>query len=787
MAHTYQIKQIAVLGAGVMGAQIAAHCVNSGFPTKLYELPSDKGSPNDLVNNAIKHLQKLKPTPLGDIQIANLIQPRNYEEHLEELRNCDLVIEAIGERMDWKLSLYEQVSPYLHDKVILVTNTSGLSIDQLAEAVSEKHRKQFCGVHFFNPPRYMHLAELIPAHTTEPGLLDYLETWLTQYLGKGVVRAKDTPNFIANRVGVFSLLCTLHHAVEMGLGLDEVDALTGPLLGRPKSATMRTMDVVGLDTMRHVIHTMSEQLQDDPWHELFTLPKWLEEMIDSGSLGQKTGQGLYRKQGKTIEVYDYHSKQYRQQNAQVDEDVLAILKDKNPHGMLKKLASCSSKQGKFLAACFSDLYHYCAYHLADIANNCRDVDLAISWGFGWQHGPFVSWQASGVDEVRAFIQHRIKSGQSLSKVALPDWINQLDGFYHQDMAYSAHDRDYQSPSNLPVYQRQYFPENKLMAKPKQKAIVLEHEGVNVWAVDDVAILEFNSKANAISNAVIEGFDKALDMVEKSFRGLVIYQDNANIFCAGADLKGVAENIMANQFDKIDRMIEQFQKLVMRIKYFPIPIVAALRGRALGGGCELLLHCAAIVASFESYTGLVELGVGVIPAGGGCKEFALRANQQQVGPDIMNFLQPYFQQVAMATVSGSALEAKKHHFLRPQDTIVMHSNEVLMVACEKVKQMHVASYLPPMSTEITAAGRDGIARLKVGLVNWLEGGFISQYDYTLASHLAEAMCGGEIDAGQSVSEWWYLNLERKLFMDLLHNEQTQARIKHFLETGKPLRN
>ncbi|WP_367606553.1 3-hydroxyacyl-CoA dehydrogenase/enoyl-CoA hydratase family protein [Legionella sp. W05-934-2] len=787
MARTYQIEQVAVLGAGVMGAQIAAHCVNAGFPTKLYELPAEGSNHNAIVNEAIKRLEKLKPSPLGDKHIASGIQPRNYQENLAELQQCDLIIEAIGERMDWKLSLYEKISPHLHKNAILVTNTSGLSINHLAQAVPEKHRHQFCGVHFFNPPRYMHLAELIPANTTNVELLDYLETWLTQYLGKGVVRAKDTPNFIANRIGVFSLLSALHHAVNFDLGLDEVDALTGPLLGRPKSATMRTMDVVGLDTMRHVIQTMAEQLQDDPWHHLFHLPKWLDAMIDAGHLGQKTGQGLYRKQGKIIEVYDYHQNEYRPQTAKVDEAVLAILKDKNQHGMLDKLARCDSKQARFLSACFGDLYHYSAYHLQTIANNCRDIDLAMCWGFGWKQGPFVSWQMAGVKEVDSYLRHQIEAGQTLASVSLPQWTNQLESFYHQGMAFSAHLNDYQAPSNLPVYKRQYFPEHNIMSKPPQKTTVFEHEGVSVWAIDNVAILGFNSKANSISNAVIDGFDEALNKIGNDYQGLVIYQDNPDLFCAGADLKGVAENIMTNQFGKIESMIERFQQLMMRIKYSPIPVVAALRGKALGGGCELLLHCASVVAAFESYIGLVELGVGVIPAGGGCKEFALRASENQVGSDLMTFLQPYYQQVAMAAVAGSALEARERHFLQPKDTVVMHANEVLKVACEQVKFMHAANYRPPLPTSIQPVGRDGVARLKVGLVNWLEGGFISEYDYTLASHLAEAMCGGDIDAGQSVNEWWYLNLERQLFMDLLHKEQTQARIKHFLETGKPLRN
>ena len=352
MSETFFIKKIAVLGAGVMGAQIAGLAVSAGIETRLYDLNSD------LVKKAIINLGSLRPDPLGTKQIASSILPRTYDEHIQELSDCDLIIEAIGERLDWKESLYQRVTPYLNSKTIFVTNTSGLSINTLSLFLPDKYRKRFCGVHFFNPPRYMHLAELIPSSYTAPEILDHLETWLTSRLGKGVVRAKDTPNFIANRIGVFSLLATLYHANHYGLGLDEVDALTGPFIGRPTSATCRTMDVVGLDTLQHVVHTMQTELTDDPWHSVFTLPEWMTTMIKEGHLGQKTGQGIYRKSGKQIDVFDPVSGTYRTAQGVVHDDVKRIFALPSLDKQMDALFQSTNKQALFLASCFRDLFHY---------------------------------------------------------------------------------------------------------------------------------------------------------------------------------------------------------------------------------------------------------------------------------------------------------------------------------------------------------------------------------------------------------------------------------------------
>lgn len=788
MQEPFFIKKVAVLGAGVMGAQIAAHCVNAGIETLLFDLAAKEGAANSIVDKSIAHLAQLKPAPLASQNRASCLLARNYDEHLGELSTCDLVIEAIAERMDWKEALLARISPYLTAKTILVTNTSGLGINLLANGLPEAIKANFCGVHFFNPPRYMHLAELIPSNSTSPQLLDHLETWLTSYLGKGVVRAKDTPNFIANRVGVFSMLAILHHTSSMNMAIDEVDALTGVLLGRPKSATYRTMDVVGLDTMAHVVNTMKEQLKEDPWHEVYQLPDWLNSLIKQGHLGQKTGQGIYRKNGKIIEVFDVNKGRYVPSQAEVSEEIKRIMKISDPVARMNHLLTSTDKQAQFLAACFRDLFHYCAYHLESIASSVRDVDLAIRWGFGWTQGPFETWQASGIERVIQFINQSIHSNAALSSAALPAWVSDISAFYTDHGAYSPVCHAYEARSQLPVYEKQFFPDRVLHEKTYPASILYENSGVCLKHLqDDIAILSFKSKSNTIGQDVLDGIEAALDKAESQCQGVILYQHDASNFSSGADLRGVAALIQDARFEDLDQMIAQFQRVAMRLKYSFIPIIAALRGRALGGGCELILHCSAVVAAFETYPGLVELGVGVIPAGGGCKEMALRASKKTVQHDLLPALQPYYQQIATARVAGSAVDALQMGYLRHTDTVVMHVNEVLYAAFHKIKSMQAANYLPPLKEQFKVAGIEGHARLQAGLVNWLEGGFISSHDYLLANELAYVLCGGNVNQGSMVDEKWMLNLEREAFIKLAQTPLSQARIHSILETGKPMRN
>lgn len=784
MQETLFIRKVAVLGAGVMGAQIAAHCVNAGIETLLFDLPAKHGPKNALIDKAIANLGKLKPAPLGTASSSIYLQAKNYDDNISELKDCDLIIEAIAEKLDWKESLYQKIAPFVNDNAILVSNTSGLSINTLCRVLPESLRHRFCGVHFFNPPRYMPLAELIPAETTSKALLDNLETWLVSRLGKGVVIAKDTPNFIANRIGVFSLLVTLHYAKVMDIGLDEVDAITGVLLGRPKSATCRTMDVVGLDTMGHVVNTMKEQLTNDPWHVLFTLPNWLQALIDEGHLGQKSGQGIFRKKGSAMDVFDMATNSYRPVNAHVSDELKTIMSHCDPKERMSALLNSDNKQAKFLAACYLELFHYCAFHLEDIADNVRDVDLAIRWGFGWQFGPFETWQAAGI----SLIKNAITVNKTLNTAALPTWLHDNTLFYSEHGAWSAHKKQYVPRSDLAVYQKQLFQDAMPFEPKRSMNILYENAGVSLsYFQDEIAILSFKSKANTIGNDVLDGIQDALQIAEKQCQGLIIYQQDATNFSSGADLRAVASCVAAGQLDEVERMIGRFQQIAMRLKYSSIPVVAALRGRALGGGCELMMHCTATVAAFESYPGLVEIGVGLIPAGGGCKEMAMRAAHLAGDADMTTFIQPYFQQIAMATVSSSAVDARQRGYLKASDAFVMNSNEVLFAAFAKIQSLLALNYSPPLAGRFKVAGRSGHARLQAGLVNWLEGGFMSQHDYYLANQIASVLCGGDVNQNEWVDESWMLTLERDAFMACVANPLTQARIKHLLETGKPLRN
>src|SRR5450755_2815787 len=450
----FLVRKVAVLGAGVMGAQIAAHLANAGVPVVLFDLAAKDGDPNGIVRAAIEKLKKLEPPPLAAKDRWAYIDAANYDQNLEDLAQCDLVIEAISERMDWKKTLYEKVAPHVGRQAIFASNTSGLSINALGEACPPTLRPRFCGIHFFNPPRYMHLVELIAQQATAPGLLDQLETFLVTVLGKGVVRAKDTPNFVANRVGVFSILATMVHTEAFGLGFDAVDALTGPAIGRAKSATYRTADVVGLDTMAHVIATMDQTLPDDPWHKYYQAPAWLKGLIAKGALGQKSKAGVFQKVGKEIQVMDLATLSYRASAGKIEPPVAEILALKNPAEKFARLRASNDPQAQFLWAIFRDLFHYCAYHLADVADNARDVDLAIRWGFGWQMGPFELWQAAGWKEVARWIAEDIAAGKALASVPLPQWVTEgpaSGGVHTREGAYSAAENAFKPRSTLPVY------------------------------------------------------------------------------------------------------------------------------------------------------------------------------------------------------------------------------------------------------------------------------------------------------------------------------------------------
>jgi len=793
--NRFNVRKVAVLGAGVMGAQIAAHLVNVKVPVVLFDLPAKEGPKSGIVTKAIDGLKKLKPAPLGVPEDAALIEAANYEEHLDKLKECDLVIEAIAERMDWKLDLYKRIAPALAPHAIVASNTSGLSITKLSEALPEEIKPRFCGIHFFNPPRYMYLVELIPTPTTRAEVLDQLETFVTSALGKGVVRAKDTPNFIANRVGIAGMLATIKEAETFGLSVDVVDDLTGKKLGRASSGTFRTADVVGLDTMAHVIKTLQDNLKDDPFFPTYGTPPVLGKLIEQGALGQKSGAGFYKKVGKDILRLDPAKGDYVPAGGKAEAIVERMLK-KAPAERLKLLRESTNPQAQFLWAILRDSFHYAAVHLAEIAETARDVDFAMRWGFGVQQGPFELWQQAGWKQVAEWVKADIDAGKALSKAPLPAWVfDGRDGVHTPEGSWSAALGKYIPRSTLAVYQRQFFPENVVGAgatAPLQSGTeVFKNDEVRVWTPDgEVLVASITAKLHLISPTVAEGLQTALEAAEKSYRGLVIWSPD-DVFSAGANLESLMPVFMKLGAKGIAPELKKFQDLMLRLRYAQVPVVAAIRGIALGGGCELAVHSAKRVAAMESYMGLVEVGVGLVPGGGGLAYIARRAaemaNAGNANADLLRFVTDGFTNAAMAKVGTSAIESRKLGYLLWSDVIVPNKDELLHVAIQQARSMAESGWRPPAKTLIPVAGRSAIATIKAQLANMRDGGFISAHDFHISSLIADVVCGGEVDAGSLVSEEYLMALERKHFCALLEHPKSQERIMGMLQTGKPVRN
>ncbi|MCU0813901.1 MAG: 3-hydroxyacyl-CoA dehydrogenase/enoyl-CoA hydratase family protein [Burkholderiaceae bacterium] len=777
----FNVRKVAVLGAGVMGAQIAAHLVNVRVPVVLFDLPAKQGPKSGIALKAIDGLKKLKPSPLGVADDAAHIQPANYDEHAELLRGCDLVIEAIAERMDWKLALYERIAPFVAPHAILASNTSGLSITKLGEALPEAMRERFCGIHFFNPPRYMQLVELIPTPATRAEILDQLETFCTTTLGKGVVRAKDTPNFIANRVGIAGMLATIHEAAKFGLSYDVVDDLTGKKMGRASSGTFRTADVVGLDTMAHVIKTMQDTLQGDPFYATYATPPALAGLIAKGALGQKSGAGFYRKDGKAILRLDPATGEYVPAGGKADALVERILK-KPPAERLKLLRESANPQAQFVWAILRDAFHYAAVHLADVADSARHVDFAMRRGFGMKQGPFELWQAAGWKQVAQWVKEDIDAGKALCNAPLPDWVfDGRDGVHTAHGSWSPSQQRVLPPTALPVYQRQLFPESLVgwnQADPLDVGTErFRNEEIRVWTPDgQVLVASITAKLHLISPAVMEGLAKALEIAEQDYAGLVIWSPD-DVFSAGANLESLMPVFMKHGSKGIAPEIKKLQDLLLAMRYAQVPVVAAVRGLALGGGNEIAIHCARRVVHMESYMGFVEVGVGLVPAGGGLTYIARRAAEaaaQASGSDLLAFLREGYLAAAMAKVGTSAIESRKLGYLLDGDVIVAHKDELLHVAIGQVKAMADAGWRPPLKSTFPVAGRSAIATIKAQLVAMRDGGQISAHDFHIGSLIADVVCGGEVDAGTPVSEEYLM-------------PKTQERIMGMLQTGKPVRN
>ncbi|MCA8908297.1 MAG: 3-hydroxyacyl-CoA dehydrogenase/enoyl-CoA hydratase family protein [Rhodospirillaceae bacterium] len=792
-SSNFFIRKAAVLGTGIMGPRIAAHLANANVPVVLFGMSEESGIPNADPVKALQGLKKQDPGAFVSRSRGSYVDTATYEDNLDVLEGCDLIIEAIIENWDAKEDLYKKIAPHIGPNAILASNTSGLSVNKMAELLPEGLRKNFCGVHFFNPPRHMALVELTPCEQSDPAMLDNLESWMATRLGKSIVRAKDTQSFVANRIGLFSILAVMHHTKAMGLGLDEVDQLTGRLIGRPATATFRTSDMIGLDTLNTVMGVQYATLPDDPWREYFLAPDWFAGLIAKGALGLKTKGGIYRKAGKDITVLDLGTQDYRASGAKASDEVTAIFKIKDPVERFAKLRASDDKHAQFLWAYLRDLFHYAAYHLADIADNVRDVDYAMRWGWAWSAGPFETWQSAGWAALAAAIQEDIDAGKSMAKVALPGWVTARDGVYQGGNAYSPAENGLKGRSSLPVYARQLFPDPIIGETVEQGETLHETGSIRLWRLpnidSDIAILSFKSKMHSLEKGVVDGIHEAVAMAEADFDGLVVWHGAP--FGVGANLAELLEFIKVDDWASVEAAVAHFQAATKALRYAQVPTVAAVEGMAFGGGAEVAMHCAHRVLALESMIGLVEAGVGLIPAGGGCKELVRRASESAMArtlKDPWEDIQKAFRSIIRGATSRGAVHAQEMNFASPCDTVRFNPREVIYVALKQARALADAGHTPPLpARDIKVIGAQGRATLRMDLVNLRDGGFMSPHDYLVSDTAAMVLCGGDVDPGTLVDEDWLLTLERKSFVALAKTEPTQQRMAHMLQTGKPLRN
>ena len=803
-------SKIAVLGSGTMGGQIAAHFANLGFEVVMFD------TSHEAISKSLNMMKKLKPTPLASQSVIGLIKTSTYDT-MDVLSKCDFIIESVVENLDIKKQLFSNIAPYVNDDAVLVTNTSGLSIQKIAEHSPESLRSRIFGVHFFNPPRYLPLVELIRTSFSDEKLLHKAEGFITSALGKEVVYAKDSPAFIANRIGVFSFLAVLKHAENFSLSADTVDALTGKRVGRPASATFRTLDVVGLDVMSNVVKNIYENAKDDPWVELFKLPDWIDNLIAEGSLGSKTKKGIYEKIGKDIYVYDPASDEYRLSDKTISAEVKKILKENgNIENSLLTLSKSDDPQAQFLWSVHRDVFHYACYQLEHVAETVRCVDLALKSGFAWQRGIFEQVQLTGWSEVRDSLNVDINNGTALSSESLPSWVLDKSFVYSDEGAYDPNKNQYTPRSSHPVYDRQLLKPLLKGEKQHQQEILLDGESTKLVNIGDgVASISFKTKMNVLSSSVLTELPKYLDFLEDNGFNALIFKQEQEHFCAGANLYEIISAIKLGLLEKdpgvtskakkkafelmhpelpklgklysIKKIVAMLQELFMRLKHGKILTIAAVDGLALGGGCELLLHCNKVVASMNSYIGLVEVGIGALPAGCGSKEMTLRAFTNKESDDIFPLLSKYFEQIAMAKVSASALEAKEMGYLKADDVIIANPNELLYVAKQQALALLDSGFKSPLDSTFKVVGKAGYANIMSQVANLHEGHFISKHDNYIVTHLAKVMTGSKVEENTTVNSQMILDLERKYFIKLLSTKKTQDRIEYMLRNSKPLRN
>ena len=797
------IKKVAVLGSGVMGSRIACHFANIGVPVLLLdiapkELTADEEKKglkldapavkNRIVNAALAAAVAANPAPLYRKADAGRITTGNFDDNLKDIAGCDWTIEVVVERLDLKKSLYERVEQFRKKGTLITSNTSGIPIGMLAEGRSEDFRQHFCGTHFFNPPRYLKLLEIIPGPETLPEVLDFLQHYGDLYLGKTVVLAKDTPGFIANRVGVWALLDAMHTMQKLGLSVEETDRLTGPVIGHAKSATLRTSDVVGLDTTINVANGLAAGLPNDEAKDTFALPDFVKQMGESKWLGDKTGQGFYKKVkgagGKSeIQALDLATMEYQPSQKVKFATLEATKPIEKLADRFQVLVAGKDKAGEFYRLSFGGLFAYVSNRVPEIADELYKIDDALRAGFGWELGPFETWDALGVP-----------AGVELAKAAgrtVAPWVDEMLSAGHQtfykveDGKRKFYDQATKSYQPIPGVENFIILDN-LRASGK---VLWKNAGASVLDLGDgILNVEFHAKMNALGQDVIEGLLRGVDMAEKGYRGLVVGNDAPN-FSAGANLGLVYMQALEQEFDELNLMIQQFQQAMMRMRYSSIPVVGTPHGLTLGGGCELNLHCDKVVAAAESYIGLVEFGVGLIPGGGGTKEMTLRtAAKYEEGEPEYNLLRNTYMTISTAKVSTSAAEAFDLGYLRRGDEIVVNPNRVIAQAKAAAIELADAGYSQPVQKKnIKVHGRGALGMFMSGVYAMKMGNYISEHDEKIANKLAYVMCGGDLSAPTEVSEQYLLDLEREAFLSLTGERKTLERIQSILTTGKPLRN
>lgn len=789
------IKKAAVLGAGTMGAAIAAHLSNAGIQTLLLDIAApdaedNKKSRDQLVNKLFEAAKKLKPAPfmLGDN--ANLIEVGNFTDDIGKLKDCDFVIEAVVERLDIKHKLFAQVEKNMKAGAVIASNTSGIPIESIAEPFSEDFKKHFVGVHFFNPPRYMKLVEVIPTKDTDGETACKLSGFLDERLGKGVVPAKDRPNFIANRVGVYSIMAVLDEMIKQNFTPTEVDQMTGKAIGHASSATFRTSDLVGLDVTAHVVSNLYPAIPEDEDRDTFKIPEVMQTLLDKKILGDKTNGGFFKKSKdetgrRVILELDLNTFEYKPQEKTKFASLDAAKQIEDIPTRVKQLVWGKDKVGEFLWKTTARISAYAANRIPEIADTIVEIDNAIKWGFGWEIGVFETWDAIGVREsVERMKAEGIKVPENVQKML----DSGAETFYKYENGtrsfYDLVNGDYKEIADKPGV-------IVLKSVKDRTGVIKKNSGASLIDIGDgVACLEFHSKMNSIGSDTMQMMKFAVDEVEKNHIGLVIGNQGGN-FSAGANIMMLLLAAQEEEWDDINLMIHTFQQANMRLRYSSKPVVAAPYGLSLGGGCEIPLHADKVRAAGETYMGLVEVGVGLLPGGGGTKEMTLRAMdlaKKTPDADPLVFLKKTFEILGMGKVATSAQEAKSFGFLRDSDAISMNGDRLIADAKQEVLNLAAAGYVQPVQrTDIYAMGEAGMAAFKIALTMMKRGGFISEHDELIGRKIAKILCGGELNHASNVSEQYLLDLEREGFLSLCGTRKTQERIAAMLKTGKPLRN